>query len=42
MTKLRGKAAQKSIKSGQKIKRSTTADRAEVRQQTLHRRGHSK
>jgi hypothetical protein len=35
-------AATKSTKSGQKVTRARTASRAEVRQQTTHRQGHTK
>jgi hypothetical protein len=35
-------AAKKSTKSGQRVTRSTTATRGEVRQQTTHRQGHPK
>ncbi|MEX0610950.1 MAG: hypothetical protein WD229_02415 [Pirellulales bacterium] len=36
------RAAKTSTKSGQKVTRPPTPDRAEVRQQTTHRQGHTK
>jgi hypothetical protein len=40
--KAAAEAARRSTKSGQKISRGTTASRGEIRQQTVHRQGHTK
>lgn len=41
-SKADARAARKSTKSGQRVTRARTADRDEVRQQTIHRQGHPK
>jgi len=41
-TDSQARAARKSSKSGQKITRETTPNRGEIRQQTVHRQGHTK